>query len=140
MSRRLTDPLPPREPRRPARAVAAVVALGANLGEREATLRDRILATGAPQATAVASLLERTLADAASADLREHICARFAVALSEHHRERDLLAALGLEGEAPSPSFAIVPDASWPWVTTSGKPGPPKTPSIRLRSEWQMPQ
>ena len=39
MSRRLTDPLPSREPRRPARAVDAVVALGANLGEREATLR-----------------------------------------------------------------------------------------------------
>ncbi len=67
-----------------------------SLSADEATLRERILATGAPQATAVASLLERTLADAASADLREHICARFAVALSEHHRERDLLAALGL--------------------------------------------
>jgi len=39
VSRRLTDPLPSREPRRPARAVDAVVALGANLGEREATLR-----------------------------------------------------------------------------------------------------
>ena len=40
----------------------------------------------------------------------------------------------------PSPSFAMVPDASWPWVMTSGTPGPPKTPSMRLRSEWQMPQ
>ena len=40
----------------------------------------------------------------------------------------------------PGPSFAIVPDASCPWVITSGTFGPPKTPSIRLRSEWQIPQ
>src|SRR3954468_16272124 len=26
----------------------------------------------------------------------------------------------------PGPSFAIVPDASWPWVTTSGTNGPPE--------------
>ena len=38
------------------------------------------------------------------------------------------------------PSAAIVPDASCPWVITSGTNGPPNTPSIRLRSEWQMPQ
>jgi hypothetical protein len=40
----------------------------------------------------------------------------------------------------PGPSAAIVPDASCPWVMTSGTFGPPKTPSIRLRSEWQIPQ
>jgi hypothetical protein len=34
----------------------------------------------------------------------------------------------------------MVPEASWPWVITSGVDGPPNTPSIRLRSEWQIPQ
>jgi hypothetical protein len=36
------------------------------------------------------------------------------------------------------PSFAIVPDASWPCVTTGCWAG--NVPLIRLRSEWQIPQ
>ena len=32
----------------------------------------------------------------------------------------------------------MVPEASWPWVTTGACAG--KVPLIRLRSEWQMPQ
>jgi len=38
----------------------------------------------------------------------------------------------------PCPSFATVPDASWPCVTTGNWLG--NVPLIRLRSEWQMPQ
>ncbi len=36
------------------------------------------------------------------------------------------------------PSFAMVPEASWPWVTTGFWAG--NVPLIRLRSEWQIPQ
>ena len=38
----------------------------------------------------------------------------------------------------PSPNSAIVPEASWPWVTTGRCAG--KVPLTRLTSEWQMPQ
>ena len=38
----------------------------------------------------------------------------------------------------PGPSFATVPEASWPCVTTGSWDG--KVPLMRLRSEWQMPQ
>ncbi|MGV9768768.1 2-amino-4-hydroxy-6-hydroxymethyldihydropteridine diphosphokinase [Microbacterium sp. NPDC003461] len=40
MSRRLAEPLPPREPREPAAPVDAVVALGSNLGDRERLMRE----------------------------------------------------------------------------------------------------
>ncbi|SEL28995.1 hypothetical protein SAMN05444583_107203 [Rhodococcus maanshanensis] len=32
----------------------------------------------------------------------------------------------------------MVPEDSWPWVTTGSSAG--KVPLIRLRSEWQIPQ
>lgn len=40
----------------------------------------------------------------------------------------------------PGPRWAMVPDASCPWVMTSGMLGESMTPSSRDRSEWQMPQ